>query len=241
MAADDRSRKDGDDPSGGTWTWPLSSLLGSLSPAEREPLLTLGTEVRYPADRVLLRESDRTDFLLVLLAGVVKVTGRTHDHRDALLAVRMGGDLVGEFAAVDGRPRSATVTSCGQVTARVVGRSAFLDCMRREPRIAQAVNASIVTKLRAANDRRIDFTGCDTATRVARVIHQIAVTYGEPAGAGAVIRWPITQPELATLSGAAEPTVHKALRRLRESGAVTTGYRTIRVESMALLETIAYS
>ncbi|MFD5562554.1 Crp/Fnr family transcriptional regulator [Kitasatospora griseola] len=241
MAADDRSRRDGDDPSGRAWTWPLSSLLGSLSAAEREPLLTLGTEVRYPADRVLLRESDRTDFLLVLLAGVVKVTGRTHDHRDALLAVRMGGDLVGEFAAVDGRPRSATVTSCGQVTARTVSRPAFLDFMRREPRIAQAVNASIVTKLRAANDRRIDFTGCDTATRVARVIHQIAVTYGEPAGAGAVIRWPITQPELATLSGAAEPTVHKALRRLRESGAVTTGYRTIRVESMALLETIAYS
>ncbi len=189
---------------------------------------------------MLLRESDRTDFLLVLLAGVVKATGRTHDHRDALLAVRMGGDLVGEFAALDGRPRSATVTSCGQVTARVVGRAEFLDCLRREPRIAQAVNESIVTKLRVANDRRIDFAGCDTATRLARVIHQIAVTYGEPAGAGAVIHWPITQPELATLSGAAEPTVHKALRRLREAGAVTTGYRTVRVENMALLEGLAF-
>lgn len=176
----------------------------------------------------------------MLLAGVVKVTGRTHDHRDALLAVRMGGDLVGEFAAVDGRPRSATVTSCGPVAARVVSRPAFLDCMRREPRIAQAVNESIVTKLRVANDRRIDFTGCDAATRLARVIHQIALTYGDPVGAGAVIRWPITQPELATLSGAAEPTVHKALRRLREAGAVTTGYRTIRVENLELLETIAY-
>ncbi|MCL2731919.1 MAG: Crp/Fnr family transcriptional regulator [Actinomycetia bacterium] len=224
-----------------TWTWPLSSLLGSLPEPQRAHLLALGTEVRYPGDRVLIRESDPTDFVLVLLAGVVKVTGRTHDDRDALLAVRMGGDLVGEFAAVDGRPRSATVTTCGAVTARSVSRAAFLDCTRRDPRIAEAVNTSIVTKLRIANDRRIDFTGCDVATRLARVIHQIAVTYGESDGEGAVIRWPITQPELATLSGAAEPTVHKALRHLRESGAVSTGYRTIRVESLALLGSIAFS
>jgi CRP/FNR family transcriptional regulator, cyclic AMP receptor protein len=223
-----------------TWTWPLSSLLGGLPPTERERLLALGTDVRYPADRALIRESERTDFLLILLAGVVKVTRRTHDDRDALLTVRMGGDLVGEFAAVDGRPRSATVTTCGPVTAKSVSRAAFLDCTRRDPRIAQAVNTSIVTKLRVANDRRIDFTGCDVATRLARVIHQIAMTYGEPVGDGAVIRWPITQPELATLSGAAEPTVHKALRHLRRSGAVSTGYRTIRVDSLALLGSIAF-
>ncbi|WP_405019933.1 Crp/Fnr family transcriptional regulator [Kitasatospora sp. NBC_00070] len=239
MAPSDRRRDEGI-PSGHTRTWPLASLLGGLPPVERDRLLALGTEVRYPADRVLLRESDLTDFLVVLLAGVVKATRRTHDHRDALLAVRMGGDLVGEFAALDGRPRSATVTSCGQVTARVVSRAEFLDCLRREPRIAQAVNASVVTKLRVANDRRVDFTGCDTETRLARVICQIAVSYGEPVGAGAVIHWPVTQPELATLCGAAEPTVHKALRRLREAGAVSTGYRTIRVESMALLDAIAF-
>jgi CRP/FNR family cyclic AMP-dependent transcriptional regulator len=242
MASSERTPDRGwDVQSRRTWTWPLSSLLGGLPSAERERLLALGTEVRYPPDRVLIRESEPTDFLLILLAGVVKVTGRTNDDRDALLAVRMGGDLVGEFAAMDGRPRSATVTTCGPVTARSVSRAAFLDCTRRDPRIAQAVSESIVTKLRVANDRRIDFTGCDAPTRLARVILQIAVTYGEPAGDGAVIRWPITQPELATLSGAAEPTVHKALRRLRESGAVSTGYRTIRVESLALLGSIAFS
>ncbi|MFE7526362.1 Crp/Fnr family transcriptional regulator [Kitasatospora sp. NPDC057542] len=235
--ADARPRKH----PGRDWAWPLSSLLGGLAPADRERMLTLGTAVRYPAERVLIRESDTTDFLLILLGGVVKVTGRTPDDRDALLAVRMNGDLVGEFAAVDGRPRSATVTTCGPVTARVVARAEFLEFTGRQPRIAQAVNESIVTKLRAANARRIEFTGCDVATRLARVIHQIAVSYGEPAGAGAVIHWPITQPELATLSGAAEPTVHKALRRLRDSGAVSTGYRSLKVEDLALLGSIAFS
>ncbi|MEK8170702.1 cyclic nucleotide-binding domain-containing protein [Streptomyces sp. M19] len=70
-----------------------------------------------------MREAEESTFVLILLDGVVKATGRTHDNRDALLAVRMGGDLVGEFAAVDGRPRSATVTTCGPVVARAVTRA----------------------------------------------------------------------------------------------------------------------
>ncbi|MEU5835197.1 Crp/Fnr family transcriptional regulator [Streptomyces diacarni] len=221
--------------------WPAPSLLGGLGGAARDQLLALGVHTRYEAGRVLIREAEPTGFVLVLLGGVVKVTARTHDGRDALLAVRMGGDLVGEFAAVDGGPRSATVTTCGAVAARLVTRGDFLDCLRREPRIAHAVNASIVTKLRAANRHRVDFAGCDAGTRLARVLHQIAMTYGEPLGAGAVIRWPLTQPELATLSGAAEPTVHKALRRLRETGVISTGYRSITVEDLALLRGVAFA
>ncbi|WP_055497708.1 Crp/Fnr family transcriptional regulator [Streptomyces albus] len=215
--------------------WPPTSLLGGLAPPVRDRLLALGTRVRYTADHVLMREAEQTGFVLVLLDGLVKVTGRTHDGRDALLAVRRGGDLVGEFAAVDGRPRSATVTTCGTVIARLVTRGDFLARLRDEPALAHAVNTAVVTKLRTATGHRVDFTGCDTTTRLARVLHQIALSHGRPTGAGAVIDWPLTQPELATLCGAAEPTVHKALRRLREAGVVTTGYRSIRVEDLALL------
>jgi CRP-like cAMP-binding protein len=222
------------------WGWPESSLLGGLAPAQRDRLLAVGVRVRYPPDRVLIRESELTTFVLVLLDGVVKATGRAQDGRDVLLAVRMGGDLVGEFAGVDGQPRSATVTTCGPVLARLVTRAEFLACMRRDPELAHAINQAIVAKMRVANSRRIDFTGCDVPTRLARVLHEIAMTYGERAGDGVVIRWPITQPELATLSGAAEPTVHKALRKLRETGVVSTGYRTIKVEDLALLTSIAF-
>ncbi|QKW10094.1 Crp/Fnr family transcriptional regulator [Streptomyces sp. NA04227] len=222
------------------WPWPRPSLLGGLGQAHRDRLLALGARVRYPAERILIRESEETDFVLILLDGVVKATGRTRDGRDALLAVRMGGDLVGELAAVDGGPRSATVTTCGPVVARSVTGEAFRDCMRRDPQLGQAVNAAVVAKLRSANTHRLDFTGCDVTTRLARVLHQIARTYGRPVGRGAAIHWPLTQPELATLAGAAEPSVHKALRRLREAGAVSTGYRTVTIDDLALLNSIAF-
>ncbi|MFB8213499.1 MULTISPECIES: Crp/Fnr family transcriptional regulator [Streptomyces] len=227
-------------PPAGDGTWPGSSLLGSLTAPARGRLLALGAVRRYEADHVLMREGERTAFVLVLLHGVVKATGRAPDGRNALLAVRMGGDLVGEFAAADGGPRSATVTTCGDVVARAVGREEFLACTRDDPGIAHAVNAAVVAKLRAANTHRVDFTGCDAATRLARVLHQIVMTRGERSGAGAVIRWPITQPELATLSGTAEPTVQKVLRRFRRAGVISTGYRTVRVEDLDRLSDLAF-
>lgn len=230
----------GDRFGGGGRTWPPASLLGSLARPDRERLLALGTWVEHEAGRILMREGDSTAFVLILIDGVTKATGRTHDGRDALLAVRMGGELVGELAAVDGKLRSATVTTCGTVIARVVGRGAFLSCLHRNPGIAHAVNASVVAKLRAANTHRIDFTGCDVPTRLARVLHHMALTHGERAGGGVAIRWPITQPELATLSGAAEPTVQKALRRLREAGVISTGYRALTVEDLDRLHAIGY-
>ncbi|NXY97532.1 Crp/Fnr family transcriptional regulator [Streptomyces sp. BR123] len=223
------------------WGWTAASLLGGLPGDARGRLLTLGTRVQYPPGRVLIRESDITTSVRILLDGVVKVTGRAQDGRDALLAVRMGGDLVGELAALDGQPRSATVTACGAVNARTVPRAQFLDCLRRDPVIALAVNTSVVSKLRVANARRMDLTGCDAATRLARVLHHIAESYGERSGRRAVIRWPITQPELATLAGTAEPTVHKALRGLREAGIVSTGYRSITVEDLDRLSALAHS
>ncbi|MBL3666824.1 Crp/Fnr family transcriptional regulator [Streptomyces sp. M2CJ-2] len=221
--------------------WPGASLLGRLGPADRDHLLTLGARVPYPADHVLMWEAEQTDHVLILLSGLVKVTGHADDDREALLAVRMRGDLLGELAALDGQPRSATVTTCGPVVTRTVPRAEFLACLRDRPRVAHAVNQSVVAKLRAANTHRVNFIGCDAATRLARVLHHLAMTYAERDGDSAVIRWPITQPELATLAGASEPSVQKALRRLRGKGVVTTGYRSIRVDGLEQLRSIGYS
>ncbi len=129
--------------------WPPTSLLGGLRAPSRDRLLVLGTLARYPGPgHALMHEGDVTTFVLVLLDGVVKATGATLDGREALLAIRMGGDLVGELAALDGQPRSATVMTGSAVTARLIRSAEFLDCLRRDPHLAQAVDRSITTKPR---------------------------------------------------------------------------------------------
>lgn len=224
----------------GTWRWPETSLLGSLPEAARTRFLGLGIMAQRPPGTVLIREEAQSTSVLILLDGVVKVTGRTQDQREALLAVRVGGDLVGEFGALDGKPRSATVTTCGTLVCRLVTRSDFLAALTADAVLAQAVSRSVVDKLRVANSRRIDFAGSNAPTRLARVIYDLAMTYGERDGTAIVIRWPLTQPEIASLVGAAEPTVFKALKQLREAGIVDNGYRRIGVRDIDKLRAVAF-
>lgn len=221
----------------GSAYWPPTGLLGRLGEADRATLLRTGHAVVYPAGQTLIREADSSDFALLLLGGTVKVTAHAQDGREALLAVRMAGDLVGELAGMDGQPRVGTVTACGRVWARYILRSELLECMRLHPAVGLSLSASVVAKLRTATGRIVDFTGCDVLGRLARILHHLAATYGLPGRNEAQL--PLSQPEMATLVGAADSSIHKALRSLRQSGVIATGYRRITILDLRQLARIA--
>jgi CRP-like cAMP-binding protein len=229
----------GDQRGWGAWQWPPSSVLGSLIKTSRDRLLESGTTRQYVAGKILIREGETSKFVVVLLDGVVKATGLTLDGKEALLAIRVGGDIVGEFAALDGGPRSSTVTTCGTVVGRVLRQADFLAALRHDSLLAEAVNRAVVGKIRAANARRIEFAGYDAPTRLARVLRELAVRYGNRSGNRVVISWPLTQPELASLAAVAEPTAQKALRALRECGIIETGYRSLTIMDLDGLNRIA--
>jgi len=222
--------------------WPVGSLLASLPDAARQRLLQRGTTLRYSSpSKIIFREGDKSRFVVVLLRGVVKVTASVPDGGpDALLAIRMGGDAVGEFAALDQLPRSATVTTCGPVVAQVIKSDDFIDCIRRDPDISHAVSRAIAAKMRVATARRVDFSGSDVPTRVARVLLQLVDAYGRTEGNQVVLKSPLSQDEIASLAVASRPAVHRVLRTLRERGVVSTGYRSITVTDLSRLREEAY-
>jgi CRP/FNR family cyclic AMP-dependent transcriptional regulator len=221
------------------WQWPPASLLATLEAASRDRLLGLGAIRQYPAGTVLIRMGDQSAFAIVLIEGVVKATSLTSEGKDVLLAIRVGGDIVGEFAALDNRPRSSNVTTCGHVVGCVIMQSDFLGLLRRDDALSQAVHRAVLAKLRFANERRVDFAGYDSHTRVARVLRELAIAYGERDGDRVTLSWPLTQSELASLASVAGATVQKALRKLRDSDIITTRYRGLIVESFTELDKMA--
>jgi CRP-like cAMP-binding protein len=222
-----------------TGSFPPGSFLAKLPETSRTGLLGLGTAREYPPGRVLLREGDTTSHAFVLVTGFVKVTATTPEGHLALLAIRTAGELIGELASMDGQPRVATVTCAGRVRARLVGQSEFHRFLAAHPDVALAVGSSVGAKLRWATRRRVDFGSREVRIRLARVLLELAAAYGTDGPAGAEIGVDLTQPELAALVGAAEPTVHRALAGFRHAGIVATGYRRITVAGRAELEAVA--
>jgi CRP/FNR family cyclic AMP-dependent transcriptional regulator len=220
--------------------WPPGSLLGNLHGPSRERLLGLGAKRQFSGpNQVLIREGHDTNVVFLLLAGLVKVTGAT-DGGSALIAIRVGGDVVGELAALDDRPRSATVISAGPVITRVISQREFVAFLGREPDAAIALTRSVSEKLRDATARLVDFGSCPASIRLARVLLELATRYGVSTRAGTAIRCPLTQTELATLAGTTEPTAQRGLRQLRATGVIASGYRETSVLDMGRLRQAAY-
>ncbi|URN12753.1 Crp/Fnr family transcriptional regulator [Streptomyces radiopugnans] len=134
----------------------------------------------------------------------MKVVASSESGYDMLLAVRVAGDLVGEMAAFEERPRSGTVVACGDVTARILQVRALEDFLSRHPDAMRAVLHMLCARLRWANRRRIDFQAYDSLTRLARVLAELCQAYAQPAPDGDGKRCDLgvtlTQRELASLA-----------------------------------------
>jgi CRP/FNR family transcriptional regulator, cyclic AMP receptor protein len=215
--------------------WPRGSLLAGLSPRLRAAFQELGIPREFESHHVLFREGDRSKHIVLLLRGFVKITATTEDGKLALLAIRAGGELVGELGCIDDEPRSADVTTAGRVRARVVPCADFLRFLAEHNTASLAVMSNVSRKLRSATRRRVDFAGCEVKVRLARVLGELADRYGRDTLNGLVIDVELTQPELAAMVGAAEPTIHKALADLRRRKIVDTRYRhTVVLDRAAL-------
>lgn len=219
--------------------WPTCTVLGAMNPEDREDLLSLGTRREFQPGMLLVHEGDWTTDAFVLLDGFVKVTGSGADGHVVLLSIRTGGDIIGELAALDGQARSASAQAATVVTALAVGQRAFLSFLARRPAAALLVHRSIAAKLRLATRHRIDVGGARLVIRIARVIDNLAGSYGTEGADGLQIEVPLSQTDLASLVGAAEPSVQRELSRLRREKILQTGYRRILVIDPAGLRTLA--
>ncbi|MEV1112420.1 MULTISPECIES: Crp/Fnr family transcriptional regulator [unclassified Micromonospora] len=210
-------------------TWPYGTFLQRLAPRERTALLRLGVRRQVPAGQIVIHEGVRETHLVLLEEGLTKVTATLPDGRPALLSLRVGGDLVGEMSALNNEPRSATVTTCGPAIYSVIQPDRFKRFLKEHPDAALELAAMVSDRLRWSNRRRIDFTSYPVKLRVARVIADLCRSHGRQGPDGVIIDVRLTQPDLATICGASETAIQKALRELRSDGLVDTDYRRITV------------
>jgi CRP/FNR family cyclic AMP-dependent transcriptional regulator len=211
------------------------SFLARLTAQERTELLDLGVTQTVRPGTDLMIEGAHEQHIHVLQQGHVKVTTAVAGRRTSL-AIRMPGDLIGEFAAPAGGSRTATVTAINDVAATMIRQAELRAYLETHQRVAAQLTAIIGERLRWANRRRSEFTAFPVQVRLARVLGDIATTYGTPGPGGVVhLRLRLSQAELAEVTRASRASVAKELRRLRERGLIATSRgRVILLDPLAL-------
>ncbi|MFI9815659.1 Crp/Fnr family transcriptional regulator [Saccharothrix variisporea] len=214
-------------------------LLGRLSERVAGALLELGGPVAYGSGEVVLREGGEDGHAVLVLTGAVKVRASDEAGDAALLAVLSAGNLVGEMAALDGRPRSATVVACGPVTGRLIPQHQLLDFLDFHREVLVELFRVRADQVRWANELRRAMPH-HAATRIARVLGHLVRQHGSRTTAGWTLDLPLTNVELASIAGMKSRTAEKAFSRLRDAGVVMTSTRrAVVVPDLPRLDLIA--
>ncbi|MFE2747162.1 Crp/Fnr family transcriptional regulator [Streptomyces scopuliridis] len=239
----------------------------ALTDRENESVMALGNRKRYAADAHLLTEGDRSTHVMIILQGWVTVSVATDRGATRLiLGLRGPGELLGEMAALDSHPRSATVRALGSIEALVIPGDAFRRFLALHPRVSGLVIRQLTFRLRSADQERSALASLTVLQRLASRLTELS--RAEPSGpytpavptpavptpsvptpavttpsvtgtspAGTVVH--LAQDELAATVGATREAVAKALRLLRSQQIVRTGNRRVEILDPALLALLA--
>ncbi|MGP4014595.1 Crp/Fnr family transcriptional regulator [Saccharopolyspora sp. 5N708] len=200
-----------------------------LDPAEQALMRRAGTVRRFEPGESLCRQGDSSRHVYVLLMGSIEIVTDVATGYEGVLAVRGPGDIVGEFAALDGKPRSATMRALDPVEAIVVPAERFTALCQARSRLAWTVLRVIVERLREISHQRAEHGGRMVEQRVAALLVDLAGRYGVTAGDGVTISIPLTQKSMAGLVAASRESVVRVLAALRRQRLIKTGRRQVTI------------
>jgi CRP-like cAMP-binding protein len=123
-------------------------LFARLAPDDLEELSRLTRERRFAADEALCVEGDEGRDVFVLVEGRARAWVRGPDGSPRTLGESGPGDCIGEMAALDEAPRTATVTAMVDGRAMVLSGAAFNELLAERPEMAREMVRVLSGRLR---------------------------------------------------------------------------------------------
>src|SRR5262245_24134628 len=112
-------------------------------------LSSLGVEAQLEQGTLLWKEGDPGDHVVLLLDGLVEITHETPEGEVVALRTLEAGSILGEIAALDGRPRSATVKACSPCRIVRVQAADFRGLLHRRPSMLEELFLTQVERVRS--------------------------------------------------------------------------------------------
>ena len=207
------------------------SILGGKPPAERtrdrlsllrnHPLFQdlpgsviehLGSYMKtrkVPRGATIFAKGDPGTGLMGVLAGSVKVSVASAEGKDIVLNIFREGEVFGEIALLDGRPRTADATAMSDCELIVIERRDFVPFLSNHPDVTIKFIEILCSRLRRTSEQVQDVTFLNLPTRLAKALLQL--TSSDQGGApGRKVA--ITQREISQMIGRSRESTNKQLR-----------------------------
>ena len=206
-------------------------LFAGLRPDALDGLAAQLRRHTFKRGTMIFHKDQTGDALYVIESGRVRIFLPTESGTELTVEVSGPGDVFGELALLDGRPRSASAETLEDTTAFTLTREEFKAHLAATPQLAVALIELLSTRLRHVTEYAESLAHLDVHARLARTLLEMADRYGVKRN-GIEIDLDLTQADLATMVGATRERVNRALAAFRAQGLLE-----LRGRKIALLDT----
>src|SRR5437773_6662030 len=162
-------------------------LFAGLEDEDIRELMSVAKRRTFRSGEVIFHREDPGQVLYVIKEGKVKISLISPDGQEISLVVFGKGECFGEFAILDGLPRSADAVALERVECYTLQRSDFQNAILKNPKIAILVLEAMSKRLRNTNNMVEDLIFLDVYGRVAKKLLELADTHGVKSEEGIII------------------------------------------------------
>jgi CRP/FNR family transcriptional regulator, cyclic AMP receptor protein len=190
------------------------------TPFNLETVLSKGgkgmTIFSSPKKQILFSQGERTDELLYIQAGKVKVTVVSEQGKEAVVGILERGDFLGESCLVGQTIHTATATTLEDARIVRIDNAAMLRLLQEQPRFAEAFTAYLLMHAIRAQEDLVDQLFNSSEKRLARALLLLA-HFGRASKPETVIA-KISQETLAEMIGTTRSRVSFFMNKFRKQG-----------------------
>jgi CRP/FNR family transcriptional regulator/CRP/FNR family cyclic AMP-dependent transcriptional regulator len=169
---------------------------------------------RYKKKEIIFHQGDDSRSFYLILKGKVRVVRVNESGNETSIRIYSDHDVIGEFSAIDGKPRSATVQALEDCVLLEIVYGKFLQLISEFPKLALGLINVLVKKLRWATSFAETIAQYDTAGRLMHIFLHYKDLLGKEIVAGKMyeLNLSMNQSDLASLVGARREWVNRILQ-----------------------------
>ena len=192
----------------------------------------------YRRKEIIFHQGDDSQAVYVVMRGKVRIYSVSPAGHETSFRIFSAHDVLGEFSAIDGEPRSSTAQAADDCTLLEIEHTRFLRSLREMPELATALVKMLVKKLRWTTVFAETIAQYDTAGRLLHTLLYYKEEMGKEIVPGKryLLDLSISQTELASLIGARREWVNRLLQEWRKQGLIDYARGKITILDLPAME-----
>jgi CRP-like cAMP-binding protein len=194
---------------------------------------------RYEPGEPIVDYLDASDDVFFIAAGEARVSIYSLAGKAVTFTDLGPGDMFGEYAAIDGARRSATIEARTSCHVASMSAAAFRELLQSEPAVMLALLRQFVAKIRALTTRVYEFSALAVNNRIQAELLRLA-RLAPKEGKGARIASAPTHSEIASRISTHREAVTRELNRLSRLGLIERKGGTLLVKDIDRLAAMVH-